>query len=331
MASIVQLFYNVNFFHDWYYDSGFNEISGNGQMDNYGRGGVDGDSLRAEAQDSSGRNNANMSTPADGGRPRMQMFLFDGLADRKIAVSVTPDPARLPVKDFAPVGSAVFGPVNFVTPGEIVWATGTGGSHDGCDGTNANAPIPNVAGKIAFIDRGGSCAGGFAQKYQNAVLGGASGVIIGNIASSGNPGTAPNMGGTPVGAQTIGILRYPYSTDLTKNPLTYRNIADGQALPNTALLNGVIDDGRGINNAEVHNTGEIWASMLWECYASLLNNGALTFDAAQKRMKDILVTAYKMTPNDPTLLEARDAVLAAAHSFDPLDYTLCNAAFDTRA
>src|SRR5207248_10877006 len=69
-----------------------------------------------------------------------------------------------------------------------------------------NAPIPNVAGKIAFIDRGGSCAGGFAQKYQNAVLGGASGVIIGNIASSANPGTAPNMGGTPVGAQTIGIF-----------------------------------------------------------------------------------------------------------------------------
>jgi hypothetical protein len=55
--------------HDYWYDSGFNEAGKNAQRDNYGRMGVGGDPLHAEAQDSaeSGQgNNANMSTFADG-------------------------------------------------------------------------------------------------------------------------------------------------------------------------------------------------------------------------------------------------------------------------
>jgi extracellular elastinolytic metalloproteinase len=46
-------------------------------VNNYGRGGVGGDDVQAEAQDGGGTNNANFSTPAaDGGRPRMQMYLW---------------------------------------------------------------------------------------------------------------------------------------------------------------------------------------------------------------------------------------------------------------
>jgi len=40
MASVTQLFYDVNFFHDWFYDPGFDEVSGNSQASNYGRGGL---------------------------------------------------------------------------------------------------------------------------------------------------------------------------------------------------------------------------------------------------------------------------------------------------
>jgi hypothetical protein len=40
MASITQLFYVNNFLHDWFYDSGFDEASGNGQSNNFGRGGL---------------------------------------------------------------------------------------------------------------------------------------------------------------------------------------------------------------------------------------------------------------------------------------------------
>src|SRR5678815_5351790 len=78
-AAIVHLFFLNNWFHDWYYDSGFNEAAGNAQMDNFGRGapGGDQDPLFAEAIDFSGRDNANMWTPADGAPPRMQMYVFD--------------------------------------------------------------------------------------------------------------------------------------------------------------------------------------------------------------------------------------------------------------
>src|SRR6185436_6621599 len=60
-AAVTQLFFNVNFWHDWYYVAGFDEKAGNAQAVNYGRGGVQGDSIRGEAQDASGKNNANMS------------------------------------------------------------------------------------------------------------------------------------------------------------------------------------------------------------------------------------------------------------------------------
>ena len=47
MAAVTQLFYNLNFLHDWFYVSGFDEQSGNAQASNYGRGGVEGDSIKA--------------------------------------------------------------------------------------------------------------------------------------------------------------------------------------------------------------------------------------------------------------------------------------------
>jgi hypothetical protein len=92
-ASVVQMFYYVNQVHDYLYDLGFDEVSGNFQTDNFGRGGADGDPVNAEAHDGYGtgteelctnssgdpilcRNNANFGTPGDGSRPRMQMFMW---------------------------------------------------------------------------------------------------------------------------------------------------------------------------------------------------------------------------------------------------------------
>ena len=50
----------------------------NFQTNNFGRGGNGNDAVSAEAQDSSGMNNANFSTPGDGSPGRMQMYLFTG-------------------------------------------------------------------------------------------------------------------------------------------------------------------------------------------------------------------------------------------------------------
>ncbi|MBP6566415.1 MAG: M36 family metallopeptidase [Saprospiraceae bacterium] len=74
-AAVVNLFYWNNYIHDFAYKYGFDELSGNFQVNNYGNGGLGNDDVRAEAQDGSGTNNANFGTPPDGMRPRMQMFI----------------------------------------------------------------------------------------------------------------------------------------------------------------------------------------------------------------------------------------------------------------
>lgn len=75
-AIVTNLFYFNNVMHDFSYGLGFTETAGNFQTNNYGRGGAGNDSVRAEAQDGSGTNNANFATPPDGQRPRMQQYLF---------------------------------------------------------------------------------------------------------------------------------------------------------------------------------------------------------------------------------------------------------------
>ena len=75
-AAVTNLFYWNNIIHDVQHRYGFDEAAGNFQVNNYGNGGLGNDDVQAEAQDGSGANNANFSTPPDGRRPRMQMFLW---------------------------------------------------------------------------------------------------------------------------------------------------------------------------------------------------------------------------------------------------------------
>lgn len=80
-AAVTNLFYWNNLIHDVMHHYGFDEVAGNFQATNYGGIGVDGDYVRAEAQDGSGTNNANFCTPPEGGStgcgsvPRMQMYI----------------------------------------------------------------------------------------------------------------------------------------------------------------------------------------------------------------------------------------------------------------
>ncbi len=88
-AAITNLFYWNNIIHDVKYMYGFDEASGNFQENNYGNGGLGSDSVDAEAQDGSGTCNANMGTPADGGNPRMQMYICgdkDGDFDNLVVI-----------------------------------------------------------------------------------------------------------------------------------------------------------------------------------------------------------------------------------------------------
>ncbi|MGH8444262.1 MAG: M36 family metallopeptidase, partial [Solimonas sp.] len=185
-AAIVNLFYMNNWLHDWWYDHGFNEVSGNAQNSNYDRGGVDGDGISAQGQDSSGRNNANMATPADGGSPTMQMYLFDGPTKGEVRMTAPTDSGAL---KFAGAG---FGPTSFDVSGDVVLVNdGSAPVSNGCNdlltipdptGLGVIPAIPalpdlRLIGKIALIDRG-TCS--FSAKEQFAMLSGAKAMIVVN-------------------------------------------------------------------------------------------------------------------------------------------------------
>ena len=88
-AVITNLFYWNNIIHDVIYQYGFDEASGNFQENNYGNGGLESDSVNAEAQDGSGSCNANFATPPDGSNPRMQMYVCgnrDGDLDNLVII-----------------------------------------------------------------------------------------------------------------------------------------------------------------------------------------------------------------------------------------------------
>lgn len=80
--NITNLFYWNNIIHDLTYLYGFDEVAGNFQNSNMGRGGNGNDYVIADAQDAGGTNNANFSTPSDGQSGRMQMYLWSGNPQR---------------------------------------------------------------------------------------------------------------------------------------------------------------------------------------------------------------------------------------------------------
>ncbi len=264
MGAITQLFYNVNFLHDWFYDRGFDEKAGNAQNANFARGGKDGDAIQAEAQDYSGRSNANMSTPSDGASPRMQMYIFDAATSSQVRV-LTPAPATLSA------GSAEFGPQSFSITGTLVLVddndtSGAGGTKtDGC-----SVPTNNVSGQVVLIDRG-LCT--FAKKAQNAAAAGAIAVIIADNVSDTTP---LGLAGTdPVTIPTVGITLTSGSSlkgQLAAGPVTVAVErvgavnADG-AVDNTIvahewghyLSNRLIGDGNGLNTNAGNGMGEGWS------------------------------------------------------------------------
>lgn len=413
-AAVTSLFYTVNWLHDYFYDSGFDEAAGNAQNKNFGRGGANADRMHAEAQDFGGLNNANMSTPSDGLSPRMQMFLFTGPETRTLEL----DPGDI----FPATGFAAFGPTDFDVTGDVVLAIDdTPPTSDAC------TPLTNdVSGRIVLIDRG-TCS--FAPKALAAENAGAIGVIIANNVAGAPP---PNLGNTvpptvvtiPVlsitfeagndlkaalGGGTVtarlfrdvgvtrsgaidnmvvshewghyfhhrlsacgtfqcsamsegwgdfialhnslqgtddlegtyamgiyapvafgdsgyfGIRRFAYSVDPTKNALSFRHIQNGVALPATP-----INPNSG-PNSEVHNAGEVWASMLWEAYVSLHQNpNGRSFTKIKRAFADYIVLGLQLAPNDATITEVRDSILAAVQLTNPADLQVIADAFAVR-
>ena len=188
-ASITNLFYLNNIMHDVWYHYGFDEASGNFQENNYGRGGIGGDYVNADAQDGGGINNANFGTPPDGQNPRMQMFLWASGSGPDTLLTVN-SPASIAGPYIA--AEATFGPgvTTPITADVVLVNDATNPNpNDGCE-TLINAAALN--GKIALIDRG-NCT--FVLKVEAAQNAGAVAVIIANNVA-GSPTTMGGFSGT---------------------------------------------------------------------------------------------------------------------------------------
>jgi hypothetical protein len=180
-ASTTNLFYMNNVMHDLWYQYGFNEANKNFQVNNYGRGGAQADAVIAESQDGSqatspNLNNANFSTPNDGGAPRMQMYLWD-VGPAFLTVNSPSDIAggrEARDNSFNPGHVDIPMSPNGITANLVLASDGDGEAADICQ------PIINAAqlsGKIAVVRRG-DCT--FASKVKSAQDAGAIAVIIVN-------------------------------------------------------------------------------------------------------------------------------------------------------
>jgi hypothetical protein len=119
------------------------------------------------------------------------------------------------------------------------------------------------------------------------------------------------------------IRRYPYSADMTKNPLTFKHIGNNVVLP----IGPPIQSSPAGNN-EVHNAGEVWCTALWEVFVNLVAKHGHA--VAEKRMLSYVIGGLKLTPIRPTFTQARDGIIAAAAALDPTDLPAIKAGFAKR-
>jgi hypothetical protein len=102
------------------------------------------------------------------------------------------------------------------------------------------------------------------------------------------------IGSSPTGN---GIRTYPYSTNMKINPHVYSEL--------TSL-------------GEVHDIGEVWATMLFEMYWNLVKKLGFTpnwHDATAMKgnivAMQVLIGGLALQPCNPTFIQARDAILSA--------------------
>jgi len=251
-AAVVQAFYAANWLHDWYYDSGFDEAAGNAQVENFGRGGLDGDALRLEVQDAalSGdpqRNNANMQTPPDGSGPIMQIYVWSPVSSSILVA----DPGGA-----YPSRPAAFGPATFEVSGPLVSVNdGTADVMDGCQTITAD-----LSGKVALIRRGG-CP--FVQKAEAAEAAGAIGtLIVDNV-----EGVPPIMDGD---SQTAGPT---LSTTMQAGDALIEALTSGTVTVELSRTPAVERDGALDGTLVAHEWGHYLQDRLAPCAPTAIVNG----------------------------------------------------------
>lgn len=274
-GAVTQLFYITNQYHDEMYRLGFTEAARNFQNDNFGRGGVGNDRVSAQAQDCSGVNNANFSSPTDGTRGRMQMYSFN---------QPTPD------RDGSLDADIVI--------------------HELTHGTS-NRLHGNSSGLSTNMARG--MGEGWSDFYAHAMLSEPTDPING-IYSTGGYATFLLRGPGFTANYYYGIRRFPKAViaftggpnNRPHNPLTFADIDATQI----NLGNGAFSPAFSTTADQVHAAGEVWSSMLWEVRAKYVQR--LGWEVGNRRILQHVTDGMKLSPLNPTFVDARDAIVAAA-------------------
>jgi uncharacterized repeat protein (TIGR01451 family) len=272
---VTHLFYVANWYHDQLFKLGFDEPSANFQLANFqGLGGLGGDRVNADAQDGSGTNNANFSTPPDGTSGRAQMFRFtgptidrDGDLDQEVLM------------------------------------------HELTHGTS-NRLVGNAAG--LNWDPAGGMGEGWSDFYALSLLNNTNADTPTAHFAAGAYATYKLIAGY-LDNYLYGIRRFPYTTDNSVNPMTWADVDDvsndlsGGIAPSPVNFNGN-------GGFEVHNIGEIWALTLWEVRSRVIADPAGAngdVPTGNHTMLQLTTDALKMTPIDPSFIDARDAFFDA--------------------
>ena len=271
---VTDLFFWSNRYHDLLYQYGFTEAARNFQGNNFGRGGQGNDYVRAEAQDSSGTNNANFSAPADGSLPRMQMYIFTG-----------PNPDRDGDLDH-----------------DIVIHELTHGTSNRLHNNSAGLGTTNARGM----------GEGWSDFYARALLSSADENVNGVYPAG--PYATLNIATNFTNNYYYGIRRFPYAVKTNlgangkpHNPLTFADADPAQiSLTDGAFARGPI--GSATAN-EVHNLGEIWSMALLEVRARMITR--LGYEVGNARALQLVTDGMKLDPANPDFITGRNALLAA--------------------
>ena len=275
-AATTNLFYINNKIHDIFYRLGFTETARNFQAFNFGKGGAQNDYVQAESQDGGGRNNANFATPGDGGRPRMQMYLWDPTDFNRFYYNA---PTEAIPRYVSTLISSTFGPALDATG--VTADVKLAAPLDGC------APLPagSLAGKIGLIERG-TC--NFTEKVKNAQVAGAIAAIIYSL-----PDSTPTagMGGEDATITIPSVLienaeglymKGLLGASTTVN-VTLKYDADMQPIRDGSFDNGIVihEYGHGISNRmtgdgssclSINNTKEQMGEGWSDFFALMLTN-----------------------------------------------------------